>query len=159
MDVFRFLLSIPEALRYALRWTRLLLAVGSTALRTHERLQRQIRGCIVCARVFFPGDSFYTCSLCEESHDLCDTCFQKRTVTTPPPPTAICSRSSRLPLENHPMHVEELPVNTPLLPPWHGKRQRESSPAVLVCTASDSYNDHICYVCMHAFRTQAVGRY
>jgi hypothetical protein len=117
MDLFRFLQLIPEALFYALRRTCLFLSVGSTALRTHERLQRQIRGCIVCARVFFPGDSFYTCSLCDESHDLCETCFHKRTVTTP---TAV-SRSSRLPLEHHPMHVEELPVSTPC--PWQDKER------------------------------------
>ena len=36
--------------------------------------QREIRGCLSCARVFYPGESFFSCCDCAEKHDVCDRC-------------------------------------------------------------------------------------
>ena len=95
------LYDLLALIAYALRWLRLLLRVGHTPVQQHFKLQRSIRGCIVCARLFLPNEHFFTCGVCGDKHDLCSRCHGKHGYRAGTP------RSRRSPLRTHVIDAEE----------------------------------------------------
>jgi hypothetical protein len=83
------------------------------------RAQREIRGCLVCARIFFPGESFFSCCDCAEKHDACTGC------------TAAGTRlpKSRTDTRPHRMQPDQLDLLFAVYAPRRclGKRRREES--------------------------------
>ena len=99
-DIFQRTIS------FFVRWCCVALRHGTGPLTTHFRLQRQIRGCIRCGRIFLPGEPFRTCGLCRDNHDLCVSCHRRHQRHREAAAAAEAHRSSRAPLSTHPMYAE-----------------------------------------------------
>ena len=101
---------LVERLLYLWRREALVRKYGRRAVRTHLQLQRQIRGCLSCARLFLPEESFVTCGICSDHHDLCLDCFRKQG------PGIRRRRSIRAPMDQHPMLETSLPFQVDKAP-------------------------------------------
>jgi hypothetical protein len=112
-------LSCCAATRVLCRWAKLACALRSaTAVTTHLALAREVRACIVCVRLALPGDTIYSCGICEDRHDLCARCHDDTRQL------GVGVRSSRADLARHPMHEEVLPLlveTAPLLSQVRGR--------------------------------------
>jgi long-chain acyl-CoA synthetase len=87
------------------RWAGLACSLRSTsAVTTHLRLAREVRACILCVRLTVPGDTFYSCGVCEDRHDICARCHDDSRAL------GVGERSSRAEFARHPMHREVLPL-------------------------------------------------
>eukprot|EP01052_Picozoa_sp_SAG31_P010687 SAG31_NODE_592_length_13726_cov_7.188082_7_plen_369_part_00 len=90
------------------RWAWLACSLRSVAaVTTHLALAREVRACILCVRLLLPGDSIFSCGICEERHDLCTSCFRDRHESHQ---LGVGERSSRAVFARHPMHREVLPL-------------------------------------------------
>ena len=89
------------------RWACLGCSLRSvSAVTTHLELSREVRGCLRCARLTLPGDVYYACGVCEDTHDICAGCHDQRREVG-----VAGGRSTRDELSRHSaVHSEHLPL-------------------------------------------------